>query len=147
MRTVVVKVKNKFGDWCEPFTVTSAITAIDEVNKQLDKYNQCVDDNDKREIVELVDISVSVQYQNLTPQQIKELKKIETDYVSLGSIHRFEKKNLFSNKDGSDTYECKLCGITGKRKGMGSSGVSVKASIGQMKYCVDYLELIKQAGK
>ena len=34
---------------------------------------------------------------------------------NLYNFHNFEKKNLISNKDGSDTYHCLDCGISGKR--------------------------------
>lgn len=146
-RLVVIKCQDSIGVWSETFTVSSAQTAIDEVQSVLDDFNKGKDEKSQRYIVELVNISIDLCYQNLSKDEIKSLKLIKKEYVDLdNSLHQFRKKNLVSNIDGSDTYECENCRLTGTRLGLASHGVSVKAPAGQIRYCQDYLEFIKQAG-
>lgn len=144
MRTVLCRIKDDNSDWPESFHVTSAPTAVDEVQSILDGFNKGRPEKEKRQIVEVIDISVD-NFDSMSKVELNSLKKIENEYIHLrDDVHKLRKKNLFTNKDGSDTYECSDCGIIGKRVGLNSSGISVRASLGQIKYCKRYMDFLRQ---
>lgn len=146
-RQVTVKITDGNSEWPEPFMVTSAETAIDEVQEVLDSFNKHRNQNNHRKIVELTNISVSIQYQDVSKDLLRDLKKTEQRHITFDSIHILRKKNLVSNSDGSDTYECEVCKLTGKRSGLTSSGISVKAPLGKILHCSDWDEFLNKQGK
>jgi hypothetical protein len=60
---------------------------------------------------------------------------VRVEVVAEGtSLHQWRKVSLVTEKGGYDRMECEVCRITGKRYGLGQSGVKVDAKFRAKKY-------------
>lgn len=135
--------ENRFGDEIFPdsTTVTLSITAEDELNEIIKKFNDVefaryCDEKTFRKLVSIDDII----YEDVD-KKIKELNVIKTSTIDINDyIHNFSKTNLSSLKDNYgyyDSYECTECGIKVKRYGF-SRYIKVRAKLGIIKMCSDF---------
>lgn len=53
----------------------------------------------------------------------------------LYSFHNFDKTNLVTNDDGTDTYTCKDCGLRGKRFGLDEHITLIRPSMKKISKC------------
>lgn len=122
----------------EEFYVTSAQTAEDEIQKIINEFNdiEIIRYGDNAHLRKIVSID-DIEYAQPINYFDKSLRTRSKQAVPLNSIHNFDKKNLISNRDTSDTYRCKKCGLEGKRF-MTQTTVTCSDTLGKILYCSEY---------
>ncbi len=121
VRAKIIEV-NSGMDVFENFKVQSSVTAEDEIQAILERFNRTLKQGEEpRKLIAITDVIVMDE-----AEYRRHMSETVVTTIDLNSgIHDWNKVNLVTLPDGGDKYRCKKCGLEGMRKGLGG-WVSVK---------------------
>lgn len=101
MKKIEATICDENATWKETYDVAEKINAEDYMNAMIENFNSSIRENERK----------------------RKLVGLKVIHDTLPQEHQWEKTNIATiHGRGSmyDTYKCKICGITGRRYGIGN---------------------------